>query len=96
MFAILIPASLSPLIITLFWAENKARKLGLVKAAAPNAEAPAKESLVRRVWSVAEQLDVVGLAILGTAVALILLPLTLAQSAKSGWHNREHYLSSYV
>ncbi|KAH9896440.1 drug:h+ antiporter [Cubamyces lactineus] len=87
MFAILIPASLSPLIITLFWAENKARKLGLVKAAAPNAEAPAKESLVRRVWSVAEQLDVVGLAILGTAVALILLPLTLAQNAKSRWHN---------
>ncbi|KAI0329355.1 drug:h+ antiporter [Cubamyces sp. BRFM 1775] len=89
MFAILIPVSLSPLILTLFWAENKARKLGLVKtvASAPDAEAPPKESLVRRVWGVAEQLDVVGLAILGTAVALILLPLTLAQNAKSRWHN---------
>ena len=30
MFAILIPATLSPLIATLFWAERKAKKLGIV------------------------------------------------------------------
>ncbi|KAI0635481.1 drug:h+ antiporter [Trametes polyzona] len=86
MFAILIPVSLSPLIITLFWAENKARKLGLVQGVAPQ-PAEEKPSFIRRVWTVMEQLDVVGLALLGTAVALILLPLTLAKNAKDKWHN---------
>lgn len=32
MFAILLPVTLAPLIITLAWAEIKARKLGLVEA----------------------------------------------------------------
>lgn len=39
MFAILVPATLLPLIITLFWAENKAKKQGIV------AEALAKEGV---------------------------------------------------
>ncbi len=30
MFAILIPTSLAPLIVTLVWAERKAKRLGLV------------------------------------------------------------------
>lgn len=85
MFAILIPASLSPLVITLFWAENKARKLGLVQGA--DVKPKEKGSLVQRAWGVAQQLDIVGLLLLGTAVALILLPLTLAQSAKGMWNN---------
>ncbi|KAI0759138.1 drug:h+ antiporter [Trametes elegans] len=85
MFAILIPVSLSPLIITLFWAERKAKRLGLVPA--PPAKPEVKPSLVRRVWTVMDQLDVVGLALLGAAVALILLPLTLAENAKGRWHN---------
>ncbi|KAI0828474.1 drug:h+ antiporter [Trametes gibbosa] len=85
MFAILVPASLSPLIVTLFWAENKARRLGLVKGADP--EPKEKASISRRAWHVAEQLDIVGLLLLGTAVALILLPLTLAKNAKDKWHN---------
>ncbi|KAI0643963.1 drug:h+ antiporter [Trametes meyenii] len=89
MFAILIPVSLSPLIITLLWAENKARRLGLVNPVSPhaNTEAKSETPLLRRIWNVAEQLDVVGLIILGTAVALILLPLTLAKGAKGMWHN---------
>ncbi|KAI0354154.1 drug:h+ antiporter [Trametes cingulata] len=89
MFAILIPASLSPLIVTLFWAERKARRLGLVKAAAPRPDLEPKVHVpfLRQAWLVAEQLDVVGLALLGTAIALILLPLTLAQNAKGMWHN---------
>lgn len=38
MFAILVPATLLPLIITLFWAENKAKRLGIVDAALANSE----------------------------------------------------------
>ena len=85
MFAILVPAALSPLIVTLFWAEQKAKRLGLV----PVVSKPVHASIVGRVWSFAQQLDFIGLLLIGTSVALILLPLTLAQGAKHQWHNRE-------
>ncbi|KAI8995203.1 drug:h+ antiporter [Trametes punicea] len=87
MFAILVPASLSPLIITLFWAERKAKKLGLVQAPPTRLQPEFHLAFFRKIWLYAEQLDVVGLTILGTAVALILLPLTLAQGAKGQWNN---------
>ncbi|KAI0367328.1 drug:h+ antiporter [Pilatotrama ljubarskyi] len=87
MFAILVPASLSPLIVTLFWAERKARRLRLVNAPETRLQPKIHVPILRRIWLYAEQLDVIGLAILGTAVALILLPLTLAQGAKGQWSN---------
>ncbi|SJL02116.1 related to siderophore iron transporter mirC [Armillaria ostoyae] len=85
MFAILVPASLSPLIITLVWAERKAKRLGLVpeKPKASNSD----KSLLQRTLEVISQLDVVGLVLIGTSVALILLPLTLAENASGGWNN---------
>ncbi|PBL02673.1 MFS general substrate transporter [Armillaria gallica] len=82
MFAILVPASLSPLIITLVWAERKAKRLGLVP------EKPKSDkSLLQQTLEVISQLDVVGLVLIGTSVALILLPLTLAENASGGWNN---------
>jgi len=81
MFAILVPVTLAPLIITLLWAERKARKLGVIANEGPS------ESLARRILNTAEKLDVVGLLLIGISVALILLPLTLSQSAKGGWRN---------
>lgn len=84
MFAILIPVSLSPLIITLYWAETKAKKLGLVKAA----PSEPRRTILQSIWNYAEQLDVIGLLLMGAAVALILLPLTLSQTAKGKWDNR--------
>ena len=89
MFAILIPASLSPLIITLYWAERKAKKLGR----APDTTEFTGETWTRRIWHFVEQLDLIGLVLLGTSVALILLPLTLSQTAKSGWKNRTYIFS---
>ncbi|KAG6830481.1 hypothetical protein H0H92_000488 [Tricholoma furcatifolium] len=82
MFAILIPVSLFPLIITLLWAENKARKLGI----APKGKTTAK-GMVSKVLRSANKLDIPGLILIGTSVALILLPLTLSSTAKGGWHN---------
>lgn len=103
MFAILVPATLLPLIITLFWAERKAKRLGLVDAtlnqlrAAPTA-APARTDKGDSVWvkvkRTAGQLDLFGLVLLGTAVALILLPLTLAETAKDHWKNRKRKVGS--
>ena len=44
-----------------------------------------------RIVRAAEQLDFVGLVLLGGAVALILLPLTLAEDAKDHWKNRKQF-----
>ncbi|KAH8109673.1 drug:h+ antiporter [Phellopilus nigrolimitatus] len=92
MFAILVPATLLPLIVTLFWAERKARRVGLVDTTLAQdgvgrlVIAPAKTFLagVRRT---AGQLDLIGLVLLGAGVSLILLPLTLAVKAKNEWRN---------
>lgn len=86
MFAILVPVSLAPLIITLLWAERKARKLGVI-ARSKHADENSSESYARRILKAAEKLDLLGLLLIGTSVALILLPLTLSQSAKGGWRN---------
>ncbi|TFK64320.1 hypothetical protein BDN72DRAFT_963291 [Pluteus cervinus] len=40
MFAILVPVSLSPLIITLLWAENKAKKLGIINTFSSSSSSP--------------------------------------------------------
>ena len=90
MFAILVPAALCPLIVTLFWGERKAARLGLVSPPPVGDDiAPrGKRRWARRVWLFAEQLDLVGLVLLGAAVAFILLPMTLAQRAKRGWSSR--------
>ena len=98
MFAILVPATLLPLIITLFWAERKAKRLGLLDASlnqlrsAPKV-APARVDSGETIWTkisrVSGQLDLIGLVLLGAAVALILLPLTLAETAKDHWKNRK-------
>ncbi|KAI0731070.1 drug:h+ antiporter [Earliella scabrosa] len=83
MFAILVPVSLLPLVATLLWAENKAKRLGLVQPVRP----PGGTRWDQRALQLASQLDLVGLALLGAAVSLILLPLTLAENAKGQWRN---------
>lgn len=89
MFAILIPAALAPLIITLLWAEGKAKRLGIVEArsAAAKDQANAHSSVFQRLARLSAQMDIIGLILIAAAVALILLPLTLSQTAKGGWNN---------
>ncbi|KAM5541824.1 hypothetical protein V8D89_004553 [Ganoderma adspersum] len=88
MFAILIPVALSPLLVTLFWAEQKAKRLGLVTVPTQEGQRElSSSSLPRRACAFVQQLDVVGLLLIGTSVALILLPLTLAPRAHGQWHN---------
>lgn len=97
MFAILVPVSLFPLITVLLWAENKAKKLGLLEAALQRerdgTDDPATAPLGERMKTMAQQLDLVGLILLGGAVALILLPLTLSQTVREGWKNGAPSLS---
>ena len=82
MFAILVPAALLPLIATLLWAQRKARKEGLI------VKTERQGTILQNALDVAVKLDLLGLALLGTSVALILLPLTLAKTADNGWKNR--------
>ena len=61
------------MIITLLWAEHKARKLGV----APTRSSGPQLSYFARVIAVTERLDVIGLLLIGTSVALFLLPLVV-------------------
>jgi hypothetical protein len=93
MFAILVPISLAPLIITLLWAERKAKKLALLdspKQRTRSVSIPPSlkhESTLARFLRSAEQLDLVGLVLLGFAVSLTLLPLTISQTVNGQWKN---------
>ena len=94
MFTILIPVALAPLLVTLFWAENKAKRLGLVEKALgrPGADAVAAQpvesrSFIGTAWHWMETFDLIGLVFLETAVALILVPLTLSSTEAKGWHD---------
>ncbi|KAG1727559.1 major facilitator superfamily domain-containing protein [Suillus paluster] len=93
MFAILVPAALAPLIITLLWAERKAKKLALLDAPVPRSRSGSRQpgltygSTKARFLRTAEQLDLVGLVLLGFAVSLTLLPLTISQTVKGNWKN---------
>lgn len=89
MFAIIVCASLAPLILTLVWAERKAKILGLAPEVTPS-----DDSLLSKGWMFCQQLDLFGLVLTDVSVALILLPLTLAITANGGWNNREFYSCS--
>ncbi|KIK37724.1 hypothetical protein CY34DRAFT_15510 [Suillus luteus UH-Slu-Lm8-n1] len=94
MFAILVPISLAPLIITLLWAERKAKKLALLDSpthtrtrSVSTPRSLKHESTLTRFLRSAEQLDLVGLVLLGFAVSLTLLPLTISQTVNGQWKN---------
>lgn len=80
MFAILVPVALAPLIITLFWAEHAAYKRGYLER---EKSIPITEKIKRAIIDT----DALGLILLSAGVALLLLPLTLANNAKGKWHN---------
>lgn len=81
-WAIVLPVAFSPLALALFLNQRKAAKRGLLP---PSAYAG------QSVWSVAKslwfELDIFGLLLLCAAFSLILIPLTLAATAKGGWDN---------
>lgn len=83
MWAIILPAAFLPLALSLLLNQRKARRLNLIK---PSQKKRRRSvfAIVRRTWY---DLDVGGLSLLSAAVTLILVPLTLAASAKNGWLN---------
>lgn len=83
MWAIILPAAFLPLALSLLMNQRKARRLNLIKESRKKRRRGVLKTL-RRTWY---DLDVGGLTLLSAAVTLMLVPLTLAASAKNGWKN---------
>jgi MFS family permease len=81
-WAIVLPVCSLPLLLSLFFNQRKAKKMGIL----PRSPYSGK-SVFQTVKSVWFDLDVFGLLLLAAAISLILLPLTLAPRAKDGWKN---------
>ncbi|KAJ7575104.1 major facilitator superfamily domain-containing protein [Mycena floridula] len=84
MFTILIPVLAAPVLVVLFWAEWKAKRLGVVARSSPGQE---NKSFRQRVLGYLNTMDALGLLLVGTSFTLILLPFTLYTTAKDGWKN---------
>ncbi|WVO19791.1 uncharacterized protein IAS62_001081 [Cryptococcus decagattii] len=83
MFAILVPVALSPIIIALMWAQHKAAKQLKIRYSRP----PIKVGIWVTIREACLEMDFIGLVLIATSLALILLPLGLAPSASKGWKN---------
>ncbi|KAF7337839.1 MFS domain-containing protein [Mycena venus] len=87
-YAICYIPALSPIIITLLWAQRRARAQGILQDQ-PAASTEAKSPLGTRVRAFVEDVDAVGLFLLAATLALIFLPIVLAGGsyATTTWHN---------
>ena len=81
-WTIILPLAFLPLASSLFLNYRKAKRLGLVDRL-PHKSVVTRSGL-RRLWI---DLDVMGLLLLSTALALILIPLNLSATTRAGWHN---------
>ena len=82
LWAIVLPAAFLPLALPLFLNMRKAAKLHLLPPSPWLGRSFAGG--LKSLWY---DLDVMGLLLLSAAVSLILIPLTLAATARSGWRN---------
>ena len=82
LWAIVLPTAFLPLALALFLNARKASKLRLLRPSPLAGMSFAKGC--KTLWY---ELDVMGLLLLSAAISLILIPLTLAATAKNGWHN---------
>lgn len=81
-WTIVLPTAFLPLALSLLLNIRKAAKFDLLPPSLWKGRRFA--GVVSSVWY---ELDAVGLVLLSAAISLILIPLTLAATAKGGWHN---------
>ncbi|WWC69773.1 uncharacterized protein I206_103716 [Kwoniella pini CBS 10737] len=95
MFTIIIPATVIPAVLILFWADRRAKKVGALSLASSTyarervlAQAPTpKKPLTHILIDYARKIDAVGLLLLGFAFGCILTPFTLSSTAIGGYTN---------
>lgn len=75
MFAIMVPVLSLPIIISLLMNQQRARKSRKMKRPLPS------------IRMILVELDVIGLLLVVAGLSLLLIPLTLASSTTSKWHN---------
>ena len=82
LWSIVLPAAFMPLAFALFVSMRKAARLHLLPPS------PWKgQSIIGGLKHLWFELDIMGLLLLSAAIALILIPLTLAATARNHWHN---------
>ncbi|OCF37481.1 siderophore-iron transporter Str1 [Kwoniella heveanensis BCC8398] len=95
MFCIIVPVTIAPSIIILFWGDYKAKKVGALSLASSSyarqralgkADQPAR-SLPSLLLYYARQIDAFGLLLLTFSFGCILSPFTLNTTAKGGYTN---------
>lgn len=78
MFAIIVPAAVAPITITLYWAQNRAKKLGVVATSiADEVDAPrivSNKAFLTRFWIFLIDMDALGLLIFAAGWACLLVP----------------------
>ena len=82
LWTIVLPAAFMPLASALLLNQLKAKRLGFIRQRPWTGHKAS--SLLRGIWY---ELDMMGLLLLSAAISLILIPLTLAATAKGRWHN---------
>ncbi|KAH9926641.1 uncharacterized protein BXZ73DRAFT_102896 [Epithele typhae] len=93
MFAILVPVTLTPALLLLFWGERKAKTLGALSVTASGQKQPgviqanSGQSLARKFIASWNTIDALGLLLIGFSFAMLLLPFTLSTIAKDGFRN---------
>ncbi|GAA5973289.1 hypothetical protein JCM11641_003054 [Rhodosporidiobolus odoratus] len=99
MFAIIYPVIWIPACIAMFWLERRALKDNLINVEAAltgaddtdskNAEVKVEEkTFLQKAYQVYQEVDTIGLLLLGFGWSLLLLPFSLYGNAKGGFENR--------
>ncbi|KAK9360082.1 major facilitator superfamily domain-containing protein [Lipomyces starkeyi] len=81
-WVLLVPLSASPLLVTLFQSQRRARRLGLVTK-----YSWVGKSAITVLRSISSALDILGILLLSAGCALVLIPLTLSSALAMHWHD---------
>lgn len=82
LWTIVLPVTFMPLALALFLNQLKAKRLGFIRQRPWRGHK--SSSIIQGIWY---ELDIMGLLLLSAAISLILIPLTLAATAKGRWRN---------
>ncbi|KAK4703700.1 hypothetical protein P7C70_g2520, partial [Phenoliferia sp. Uapishka_3] len=90
MFAIIMPAAIAPIVVTLFWAQYRAKKLGVQATNYLDQDdvartAESEHAFFARMWHHLVDLDAFGLLLFAAGWSCLLLPLTLVNNDHTTW-----------
>ncbi|KAK9244463.1 major facilitator superfamily domain-containing protein [Lipomyces tetrasporus] len=81
-WVLLVPLSATPLLVTLFQNQRRARRLGLITKYSWTGK-----SAINVLRAISGALDIVGVFLLSAGCALMLIPLTLSSTLPTHWHD---------